>query len=590
MSQHKKHVGAWLHSRGVTFRVWAPFADAVTTLISVSFDQNEHPMESEGDGYWSVQVRKAKAGQEYKFKMINGDQEIIKNDPRALQLTATNGTSIIVDRTFDWGRDDDFEMPAPEDQIVYEMHIGSFARKDASTEGTFYDAIEKLDHLEKLGINIIELMPVGNMYNDRGWGYAPEYIYSVEGAYGGRHGLLEFVKAAHERGIGVILDVVYNHFYPGDNNALHRFDGWHDGDGDGIYFYNDWRGKTPWGPRPDFGRFEVRQYLLDNVRYWLQDCHLNGIRVDSTLFMRNAKGSYDEPGADIPEAWQFMQEMNKLAKKIQPNSLMIAEESGQVADLTMPVDVGGAGFDSQWECAAPYAFRKAILDENPDMGLLVELLPQTYNNQHLQRILYVDSHDSAANGAARLNSQIDPRNPQSPKALSGLYLAAAITMTAPGVPMLLQGYEFAQDGNFNDWQSLDWSLVAKHHGTFKAYSDLISLRLNNHGHSAGLKDKHINITHVDQDNKVMVYHRWSQGGAGDDVMIIANFGTTDHGEYSFNFPRDGEWIMRFNSTWSKYYDSDSQGSPPQSGSISVNESIGTTELPAHSICILSQEP
>ncbi len=127
--------------------------------------------------------------------------------------------------------------------VIYELHVGTFNKPDASTTGTFATVVEKLDYLKELGINTIELMPVTSMAMSHGWGYAPNHIFSIEAAYGGRHGLLELVKASHEKGISVILDVVYNHFYL--ETDLWQYDGWSENNRGGIYFFNDERGDTP---------------------------------------------------------------------------------------------------------------------------------------------------------------------------------------------------------------------------------------------------------------------------------------------------------------------------------------------------------
>jgi len=247
MSKTKKDVGAILHTDHVSFRVWAPFAKSV----DVTGDFNEWgrtPLQNEKDGYWVAKVKHAKAGQEYKFVIRTSDgKELYKNDPRALHVTTSAGNSVIVDTTFDW-EGDNF-TPAPvNQQIVYELHIGTFYRVDLSETGTFQSAAEKLDHLADLGITTIEIMPVASMSVDRSWlGYVSDYMYAVESQYGGRHAFLEFVKAAHQRGMAVILDVVYNHLDADQKLDLWQFDGWsQDGKG-GIYFYNDARGHTPWG-------------------------------------------------------------------------------------------------------------------------------------------------------------------------------------------------------------------------------------------------------------------------------------------------------------------------------------------------------
>jgi len=586
MSKRKKNVGAILHSRGATFRVWAPFASSVS--VKGSFSQELVPLKTEGDGYWSVQVKGAEAGHEYQFIIENAGKSYERNDPRAMQLTSSGGVSIVTDPSFDW-EGDNFKLPPKNEQIIYEMHIGSFKRPDASTEGTFEEAVNKLGHLADLGINVIELMPVSTMFHDHGWGYAPDYMFAVESAYGGRHGLLNFVKTAHSKGIGVILDVVYNHLFPSKNLDLWRFDGWYENNGGGIYFYNDWRGETPWGARPDFGRSEVRQYILDNVRHWLHDCHIDGLRVDSTLYMRNVYGRHDDPATDLPEAWSLMQKINAISHKIKPVALMVGEDIAANDYITKPADEGGAGFDTQWQVTMPHAFRQAILPNITDETQLADLvgeLGRTYNGDSLQQVIYFDSHDSAANGASRINEEADPGHPQSAKALSKLLIASGILMSAPGIPMMLQGQEFAQGQNFSDWHGLDWDLAEKYSGVVTANKHLINLRKNVHGNSAGLRGQDINISHVDDDNKVLAYHRWDKGGPADDIMVVVNFANNHHKEYVLGFPLNGDWHVRFNSTWHGYSPQFKEVNVPD---IKVNSGQGTLVLPPRSLLILSQD-
>ena len=248
--QHKKDVGAIVRRSGVSFRVWAPFADSVAVTGSFN-DWQELPMQAEGDGYWTILASGAQAGQEYRYIITNGDQHLSKNDPRALQVTTSAGNSVVVETRFEW-TDQDFKPAEVEEQVIYEMHVGTFHRPDPSTIGTFEDIITKLDYLQKLGVTAIELMPISTMSPEREWwGYTPMYIYTVESQYGGRYKLLEFVNAAHGKGISVILDVVYNHLGPASLD-IWQFDGWQEDEKGGIYFYNDWRSDTPWG---DSSRF-----------------------------------------------------------------------------------------------------------------------------------------------------------------------------------------------------------------------------------------------------------------------------------------------------------------------------------------------
>ncbi len=550
----KKNVGAIVLRNGVSFRVWAPFASQVSVIGSFN-NWIETPLESENDGYWSATLRDARAGQEYKFVIHNGDQVFIRNDPRALHFTTSAGNSVIARSGFDWG-EDDFTPPPLDQQVIYELHVGTFNRPEASINGTFADLIDKLDYLAELGINMIELMPVSSMLMDRGWGYAIDYIFSVESLYGGRHGFMQFVKTAHDRGIGVILDVVYNHFGPDENLDLWDFDGWHEDGKGGIYFYNDWRAETPWGnTRPDFGRPEVRQYILDNIKMWMHDCRVDGLRVDSTAYIRNVLGANDDPEHDLPEGWLLLQQINSIAHKINPQVITIAEDIAYNDYLTKPIKDGGAGFNSQWELNFPFALRDALKSNNPDainMDNICAQLTKNFNGDPLQRIIFADSHDSAANGNSRLVEVISPGNPDSLFARQQTLIAATLLLSTPGIPMLFQGQELMQGGTFNDWEGVDWSRAAKHQGIVSAFTHLIALKKNAYGVSLGLSGNNINILSVDQNNKVLVYHRWKNGGPKDDTIVVVNFSSASFKDYRLSMPRDGLWKVRFNSTWSGY--------------------------------------
>jgi 1,4-alpha-glucan branching enzyme len=474
---------------------------------------------------------------------------------------------------------------------LYELHVGTFNRPDPAMSGTFESAIEKLDYLADLGVTTIEVMPVGSMPMDRGWGYAIDYLFSVESMYGGRHGFMEFIKAAHERGMAVILDVVYNHIGPDENLDLWQFDGWSENGKGGIYFYNDWRATTPWGEtRPDYGREEVRQFLLDNASMWLTDFHLDGLRVDSTIFIRNVKGNNDDPGNDIPEAWHLLQKVTDIARKINPRAVLIAEDVGANDYVTKPTNEGGAGFGAQWQVNLPYIVRDAlstINDSDRNIHAIADQLAKRFNDDAFKRVVYSDSHDSAANnGAKRLNEEISPGQPASVYARQRSLLAAGLTLTIPGMPMLLQGEEFLQGGNFNDWQALEWDKSEQFKGIVLAYKHLIGLRKNQHGNTAGLLGQSVNVLHLNDEAKVLAYHRWNQGGRGDDVVVILNFANKTLESYRLNFPRPGTWTVRFNSSWKGY--------SPDFKEVNVNEvqvdsDTGTLTLPPYSVLILSQD-
>jgi 1,4-alpha-glucan branching enzyme len=583
--QVKKNLGVTRHGDDTEFRVWAPFASAVNLAGTVTGDK-EIALKSENDGYWSVSIKGVEPGQNYVFLITTADGTVLtRNDPRARQLTTSDsGASVIIDPDFDW-QGDAFTPVLPQQQVMYELHVGTFNRPDAATIGTFSDTLEKLDYLKALGVNVIELMPVTSMAHSYGWGYAPNHIYSVENAYGGRHGLLTFVRECHKQGIAVILDVVYNHF--SGETDLWQFDGWSENGRGGIYFYNDTRGDTPWGGRPDYGRPEVRQFILDNVTMWLEEYHLDGLRVDSTIYMRNTEGHDNDPAHDISHAWYLLQDIAELAHKLNTNAIMIAEDCANSAYLTKPRSESGCAFDAQWELGFPHALRDGLgLRGGRTLAGVRYELERRYNGNAFEKVVFSDSHDTAANGSVRLNEAASSGDAADKHAREKTVLANTVMLTAPGIPMFLQGQEFMQEGSFNDWQELEWDKAETYSGIVLAHQHLVNLRLNQGGTTAGLLGQSTAVFHQDDNNGVIGYHRWDKGGPGDDVLVIANFGGDAHETYQLQVPLPGKWRVRFNSTWKGY--------SPDFHEVALDE-IATDEnrlitlnLPAYAALILSQ--
>lgn len=584
--QIKKNLGVTLSRGKAEFRVWAPFATAVE--IGGTFTPDERAaMESEGDGYWCVTIKDVEPGQLYRYYITTQDGRVLeKNDPRARAITSSdNGLSVIVDNEFEWD-DDDFTPLPNNEQVIYEMHIGTFNRPDAATPGTFDTAIQKLPHLKELGVTTIELMPVTSMAYSNGWGYAPNYIFSVESMLGGRYGLMSFVKACHEQGIGVILDVVYNHFY--GESDLWQFDGWSENNRGGIYFYNDERGDTPWGGRPDYGRPEVRQFILDNITMWLNEYHLDGLRVDSTIYMRNTEGRDNDPEHDIADAWLLLQDIVELAHKINPRALMIAEDCANSAYITKPRDNQGCAFDAQWELGFPHALRDGLglTGANSTLTGIRYELEREYNGNAFEKIIFSDSHDTAANGSTRLTDAAAPENPTSLAAKQTSLLAASFMFTAPGIPMILQGDEFLQGGSFNDWQALEWKHLDTHAGFTLAHQHLAALRSNRYNNTGGLLGQYTTIFHQDDNNHVIAFARSQQENFDNSTVVIANFSDESFLHYQLSLPREGAWHVRFNSTWKGYSDE----LPDTSIDVVTTATNNTVTIPVapYSVYILSQ--
>lgn len=547
-------MGAIPHENGVAFRVWAPHADAV--FVTGSFNEwsdDAHPMAREGEGYWYADLAKPATGDEYRYRIVNGEQQFRRIDPYARRVTSSVGNSVIHETEFDWGADD-FHLPPVNEIVIYEMHLGTFHGAAEGKSNKFDEVIQKFDHLLRLGINVIEVMPLAEFAGDMSWGYNPACVFAVEDSYGGPTGFKRFVKAAHEAGLGVILDVVYNHFGPGDLD-LWQFDGWNENGQGGIYFYNDWHAETPWGAtRPDYGRKEVRQFIRDNALMWLEDYHVDGLRLDMTLFMRNVKGNGD-PQGDLPDGWSLVQWINREVQQRFPGRITIAEDLQNDARITASVDQDGAGFTAQWAAKFVHPIRAAVITPDDDQRSLDSVrmaIESGYNGEAFQRVIYSESHDEIANGKARVASEIDPKNPDSWFAQKRTTLAAALVLTSPGIPMLFQGQEFLEDGWFQDSVPVDWHKSEEFSGLVRMYRDMIRLRLNRLNTSRGLTGSGLNTFHQNQADNVIAFHRWHQGGPGDDVVVVVNLSHLPHENYTLGFPAAGNWRLRLNSDWNGY--------------------------------------
>ena len=545
-------MGAIPLERGVAFRVWAPHAGAVSVAGSFNdFDGSRHPLRAEENGCWYTEAETAKAGDEYKFEITNGEQKLSRIDPYARQVTNSVGNGVIYRDDFDW-EDDNFRLPPWNELVIYELHIGTFARSDDGQPGTFDDAIKRLCYLKALGINAVEFMPIAEFAGDLSWGYNPAHIFSVETAYGGPDGFKRFVKAAHALGIAVILDVVYNHFGPSDLD-LWRFDGWSENDKGGIYFYNDWRSNTPWGDtRPDYGRGEVRSFLHDNAMMWLGEFRVDGLRYDMTLYIRSVSGN---GGDDLHEGWTLTQWINREVAERFPGKITIAEDLRGNEAITRHESEGGANFSTQWDDGFVHPIRAVIIasdDAHRDMDTVRDALLRRYAGDAFKRVIYTESHDEVANGKARVTSEIDPNDPEGWYALKRSTLGAGLVLTAPGIPMLFQGQTALQDGWFQDTDPVDWSNVRKFSGVTRLYRDLIRLRLNADGVSRGLTGQHIEVHHVNHDGKIIAFLRYREGGENDHVLVVANFSAANVENYEVGVPVVGRWVSRFNSDWVGY--------------------------------------
>lgn len=553
LDQVREGMGAIVHKGGVAFRVWAP--NAQTVFVKGDFNNwsdSTSPLSREENGYWYADVPSAKPGQEYKFLIVNGDQKLERIDPYARQVTNSIGNGVIYDpQAFNW-QGDDFELPPHNELVIYEMHIGSFFTDAQGKPGDFEAAMEKLGHLERLGVNAVQIMPVAEFAGDYSWGYNPANIFAVESIYGGPDAFKLFIRAAHKRHLAVIVDVVYNHFGPSDLN-IWQFDGWQENGKGGIYFYNDDRAETPWGStRPDYGREEVRRFIHDNALMWLEEYHVDGLRYDSTLYIRTIDGN---EANELPEGWMLMQQLNGDIRTRFAHNILIAEDLRSNPWLTKPTEEGGAGFHAQWDVNFVHPVREVVTlpgDEYRSMEVIRSAVSFRYEGDAFRRVIYSESHDEVANGKERVPQEINPGDPTGWYAQKRSTLAAGLVFTSPGIPMLFQGQEFLQGEWFRDDVPLDWDLSEQYQGITRLYRDLILLRLNRNGYSRGLCGQFLNIYHVNDADNIIAFQRWDQHGPGDDVVVVLNFSHDPKENYEIGMPAPGIWKLRLNSDASIY--------------------------------------
>ena len=554
MAKHSG-MGAIPSANGVTFRVWAPHAEKVYLIGTFNgWSETSTPLFNEKNGYWSTGVSEAKEGDEYRY-LIHTPTDwnlppLSRIDPYARKVTNSIGNGVIYDpKAFDWG-DDTFHMATGNELVIYEMHVGTFNVKEEGHPGTLDSAIEKLPYLQELGINAVEVMPVAEFSGDFSLGYDPSHPFAVESSYGGPDTFKRFVKAAHEHGIAVIADVVYNHFGPSDLD-LWRFDGWSENEKGGIYFYNDRRSQTPWGEtRPDYGRGEVRQYLRDNALMWLEEYHADGLRWDMIVYIKSIDGNDGNPANDIPEGWSLMQWINVEIQQLFPGKISIGESMRNNPWVTKDVGAGGGGFNAQWDAEFVHPVRQAVIsrdDKLRDLGAVSRAIEHRYDSDAFKRVIFTESHDEIANGRARVPEEIWPGKVDSWFSKKRSTLGAALVLTSPGIPMLFQGQELLEDRWFQDKVPIDWSRTEDEHGILGMYRDLISLRRNRSGMTRGLCGQNIHIYHFDDGAKLMAFHRWDKQGPTNSVVVVVNMTNQNRDGYVIGFPRAGLWKTRFNS-------------------------------------------
>ncbi len=425
-------------SQPASIHVWAPLAKTVALRMKGS----DLPMIRDEFGTWRAEVRGDLHDLDYEF-VVDGSA---LPDPRSpSQPQGVHGASRFVDHAkFRWN-DGGWQPPPLRSGVIYELHVGTF-----TPEGTFESAIARLDHLVGLGITHVELMPVAEFPGDRGWGYDGVDLYAPHHAYGGPEGLKRLVDACHQRGLAVLLDVVYNHLGP-DGNYLSKF---------GPYLTD--RHQTPWGQAINLdgeGSCEVRRFLMDNALMWLRDYHFDGLRLDAVHAL------FDSSAVHFLE--QLAREVDQLEAALGRTLVLIAESDLNDPRIVQRWEAGGYGMGAQWSDDFHHAMHVCLTGERHgyysdfsgardvkkalEKAFVYDGRYSRYRERAHGRpavgvpeyrfVICLQNHDQVGNRAAgERSSQLMGRE--------GLLTGAAVLLTAANVPMLFQGEEWGASTPF----------------------------------------------------------------------------------------------------------------------------------------------
>ena len=549
--------------KGTSFAVWAPNAIGVAVVGDFcAWNSNQYPMRSLGSsGVWELFIPEIGAGDTYKFAIQTKEgHRRDKADPLAKgTLAPPETTSVVVDSRYDWTDGDWIRQRSETDIIngpmsIYEVHLGSWMVGKGYKELT----TELVDYVAEQGFTHVELMPVAEHPFGGSWGYQVSGYYAPTARWGDPDELRALIEAFHNRGIGVIVDWVPAHF-PKDDWALARFDG------PALYEHPDWRRgeQKDWGTYVfDFGRREVRNFLVANALYWIEEFHIDGLRVDAVASMLYLDYSREdgewEPnqfgGRENLEAVQFLQEMNATVHRAHPGVLTIAEESTSWPGVTAPTEHGGLGFSLKWNMG--------WMNDTLEYFKLDPVHRKYHHNDITFSMIYAYSekyvlpfsHDEVVHGKGSLWGRMPGDDWNKAAGLRALY---GYMFSHPGKNLLFMGQEFGQTGEWDEAYSIDWSnLEGWGHEYHQGIKDLVkdihwvyrsSPALYSQDHdSRGFQW----IKGDDAANNLLAYVRWGNDGSA--LLSVINLSGTSQPAYKLGIPRAGDWELVLNTDDAKY--------------------------------------
>lgn len=523
----------------IEFKLFAPYNEGVSLVGSFN-DWQETPLEKGDDGIFRTHVDLEDGTYHYKFRVqskswfFEPDEWVDVVDPYATDIDDASQNGIIrikegeqIVDTYVW-QHDDHPLPADHELVIYELHVGDFSggEDDPHERGNYQNVIEKLDYLTDLGINAIELMPVKEYPGDHSWGYNPRYFFATESSYGSSADLKRLIDECHGRGMRVIMDGIYNHSE--SSSPLTQID--HD-----YWYYHD--PKDPdnnWGPEFNYEHYDenldtfpARRFVGDNVRFWISEYHIDGIRYDAARQIDN----YD-----------FMHWIVEETKQVAgPKPFYnIAEHIPETPDL-----VGLEGpMDACWHESFYHTVLAHICGDRFDLEELKNVLDGKRQGflGKTDVVNFCTNHDHN-----HLMAELGDRNILDEAAFKRVKLGMVLLITAVGVPMLWMGEEFGEyKAKTIESAKIDWTLFSSdlNQGLFAYCKGLIALRKNN----PAVQTENIDFFHEDLDSKVLAYTRWNDEGSR--VVVVANFSDQFLAGYHVpHFPANGTW-----HEWTGNYD------------------------------------
>lgn len=563
--EHKGVVGTY-------FAVWAPNAQYVSVIGNFNgWNRGSHSLNYRWDasGIWEGWIPNVGVGETYKyFIKASTGEELEKSDPFALRWELPPHTaSIVADTFYEW-KDQDwmanrYQYTALDKPYsVYEMHIGSWARSPESPDDflSYRQLAEKLvPYVKEMGFTHVEFMPIMEHPYYPSWGYQITGFFAASCRYGTPQDLMYLIEQFHANGIGVILDWVPSHF-PGDAHGLYNFDGTH------LYEHEDLRK----GFHPDwksyifnYGRNEVRAFLISNALFWLERYHIDGLRVDavaSMLYLDYSRNEGEwEPnvfgGNENLEAISFLKELNTTVYSNFPDVQTIAEESTSFAGVSRPVYTGGLGFGMKWMMGWMHDTLDYFEHDPIHRKYHQDKLTFGMVYAFTENFMLPFSHDEVVYGKGSMLQKMPGDDWQK---FANLRLLYSFMYTHPGTKLLFMGSEFGQVGEWAFARSLDWHLLE--HMSHQGIKEAVKAINHLYKSEPALYEKAFDWTGfewIDASNmadSVIAYTRKGIDPAND-LIVVLNMTPVAHEHYRIGVPSAGEWQEIFNSDQHQYWGS-----------------------------------